>query len=224
MTQVFRIAYDNQPAVIFFDDFDATFGEEARKGRNTTNASLQGLIKTLLTDLANKSCRVVLIAATNNVWDFSQSMKSHFVSLEIGLLDRKELEEMFRFHISGVHNDIKAEEWAYLADIAFRKGFTGRDIATTKYTVYAALDEAAEEFKFCRWVSLHTIYLFVTNWHQTQVRDFVSWVQCGPNDPGAKLRADTDCEALDIVHRPAVLNDILDAMAEVEVDHETSKA
>lgn len=119
-------------------------------------------------------CHIRVLSKTET--HISRPLPSLYQDFKVGLPNRKKLEEIFKFHISWIHDNIKVGEWAYLADMMSRIGFTGWGVANTKFIVFSNLEEAAEDIQFCKSVSLYTAYTFDTNRHQRAVRGIDQWV------------------------------------------------
>ncbi|MDQ2796111.1 MAG: AAA family ATPase [Actinomycetota bacterium] len=124
---VFRLARDNAPCVLFLDEVDAL----GQKRSMTRNSGMRTAVNQLLTELdgaVTSNEGVFVIAATNQPWDVDPAMRRP------GRLDRTLLvlppdaearESIFRHHLR--HRPVEGIELRRLAKAT--EGYSGADIA-----------------------------------------------------------------------------------------------
>ena len=96
---LFESAKENQPTIIFIDEFDAI--ARARGGIDEFGDKVVNQILTLMTDIDNEGSDVYVIAATNNYKALDPAIKrsGRFGKhLEVGLPDAKGLKQIFDIH------------------------------------------------------------------------------------------------------------------------------
>lgn len=126
ISKLFEQARQNQPAIIFFDEFE-TLGRE----RSRTDVHTQNHISQLLSEMdgvGNKDSQILLLAATNVPWDIDPALRRHgrfgssiFVT-EPDLIARKEI---LQLNLSDKPID-ETVDTEFLANVT--EGFSGADI------------------------------------------------------------------------------------------------
>lgn len=127
ISKLFEQARENQPAIIFFDEFE-TLGRE----RSRTDVHTQNHISQLLSEMdgvGNKDSQILLLAATNVPWDIDPALRRHgrfgtsiFVH-EPDLLARKEIIKL-NLQDKPIDDSVDVEFLANVTD-----GFSGADIS-----------------------------------------------------------------------------------------------
>ena len=126
MAELFRMAREHQPSIIFFDEFE-TLGAD----RDEIAANERGVITQLLTEsdgLGTKGQQILLLAATNEPWaiDIALRREGRFgTTLFVPPPDREARKEIFKIHLRKrpLLRDIDAAE---LLDRT--EGFSGADV------------------------------------------------------------------------------------------------
>ena len=126
MAELFRMAREHQPSIIFFDEFE-TLGAD----RDEVAANERGVITQLLTEsdgLGTKGQQILLLAATNEPWaiDIALRREGRFgTTLFVPPPDREARKEIFKIHLRKrpLLRDIDAAE---LLDRT--EGFSGADV------------------------------------------------------------------------------------------------
>ena len=126
IAELFRAAREQQPSIIFFDEFE-TLGAE----RGETAANERGAIAQLLAEtdgMGAKGQQVLLLAATNEPWsvDLALQREGRFgATVFVPAPDSEARKEIFKIHLAGkpLSRDIRGEEL-----LAMTEGFSGADI------------------------------------------------------------------------------------------------
>lgn len=147
---LFNEAIDNQPSIVFIDEFDAV--ARTRTGRNEYGDNVVNQILTLMSDLEKSGDQVFIITATNNYEALDPAIKrpgrfGHH--LEVKLPDLEGTKHIINIHVGRkpLAKDVNLDE---IAEKMFAKKMSGADIAhvvTTAHTnaferlgIYAKMD------------------------------------------------------------------------------------
>lgn len=147
---LFNEAIDNQPSIIFIDEFDAV--ARTRSGRNEYGDNVVNQILTLMSDLEKSGDQVFVITATNNYQALDSAIKrpgrfGHH--LEVNLPDLEGTQQILNIH-AGKKPLSKEVDLEKIAEIMFSRKMSGAEIAhivTTAHTnaferlgIYAKMD------------------------------------------------------------------------------------
>ncbi|KAH7176074.1 P-loop containing nucleoside triphosphate hydrolase protein [Dactylonectria macrodidyma] len=127
--QLFRVARDKKPSIIFLDEIDAI----SRDGSATNSEHMRQIRTEFLfqvDDVANKNEGVLILAATNLPWDLDPPVRKRFRKrIHIPLPDQRSREELFKVHL-GEMAPMLVDNKQVLDALARRTGgYSGSDIA-----------------------------------------------------------------------------------------------
>lgn len=125
--ELFKMARNNQPSIIFIDEVDAlastregSENEAMRRVKTTFLSQIDGLY-------SNKGERLVIIAATNMPEDIDPAFRRRFEKrIYVPPPDMRTRKEIFRIHLKDIEvgEDVNLDKLAKLTE-----GYTGSDIA-----------------------------------------------------------------------------------------------
>ena len=126
IAELFRLAREHQPSIVFFDEFESLGAD-----RDETASNERGVITQLLTEsdgLGTKGQQILLLAATNEPWaiDVALRREGRFgTTLFVPPPDREARREIFKIHLRGrpLSKEIDARRLLLSTD-----GFSGADI------------------------------------------------------------------------------------------------
>ncbi len=126
IAQLFKEATENQPSIIFIDEIDSIILSR----KTDINEGTRRVIGQMLTEIdgfsADKSSKVIIIAATNRPWDLDDALLSRFQKkIYIPLPDQKSRERIFELNLKGAELDSITEE--SLGRMS--EGYSGREIS-----------------------------------------------------------------------------------------------
>lgn len=131
MRQLFKLAREKKPSIIFIDEIDALC---SNRDSGSANAEDTARIKTeflvQMDGLGNDNEGVFLLGATNLPWALDPAVRRRFQKrIHAPLPDEKARGELFKVHLGEMSASLGNTEWAY-RDLAMRtNGFSGSDIA-----------------------------------------------------------------------------------------------
>ncbi|KAI0461897.1 Vacuolar protein sorting-associated protein 4 [Komagataella kurtzmanii] len=125
--QLFNMARENKPSIIFIDEVDALCGP---RGENESDASRR--IKTELlvqmNGVGNDSDGVLVLGATNIPWQLDAAIRRRFEKrIYIALPEPEARVEMFKLNIGNTACELDNEDYRTLASIT--DGYSGHDVA-----------------------------------------------------------------------------------------------
>ncbi|MBS7250407.1 MAG: ATP-binding protein [Candidatus Freyarchaeota archaeon] len=125
--EVFRLAREAQPSIIFFDEVDAI----ARKRSTDEHDAVQRMKTILMQEMSGlnsqKEDLVIVIGATNIPWEIDAAFRRRFEKrIYIPLPDQPARREIFKIHTKGVELDstVNFDELAKISE-----GYSGADIS-----------------------------------------------------------------------------------------------
>jgi len=140
--EMFDVALDNQPCIVFFDEIDAIASK--RTGGPKQNQSQRQMVSELLRQLTRiQGERVVVIGATNileEVDDAVKRRKRFDMLFEVPLPDTEARKEIAKVHLRDSPHDKDAIDWERFAELT--QGYAAGDVETV---VNHAAMKAAEE-------------------------------------------------------------------------------
>ena len=134
---LFNEAIENQPSIIFIDEFDAV--ARTRTGRNEYGDNVVNQLLTLMSDLEKDGDDVFIIAATNNYEALDPAIRrpgrfGHH--LEVKAPDLDGVRQILKIH-TDKRPIIESLDKEALAQKMFAKGYTGAEIAHIINTAHA---------------------------------------------------------------------------------------
>jgi len=135
--QLFKLAREKKPAIIFIDEIDALCGHSgmgADGGEHTVRMKTEFLVQ--LDGVGNDNKGVLVLAATNLPWALDPALRRRFQKrIYIPLPNEPARRQLFKIHSGELGNDFSHFDIARLAQAT--EGFSGSDIANV---VQAALN------------------------------------------------------------------------------------
>lgn len=135
--RTFADAKENQPSIIFIDEFDAVVKERGKESSSNNGDKVVNQILSLMSDLEKSNDNVFVIATTNKIDTIDSAIKrsGRFGKhIEIPVPDKNGLKAIFGIHTRGKNVDSNFNLDSYLDKFSKRQ-FTGADI---KYVVNEA--------------------------------------------------------------------------------------
>ncbi|MHA1144491.1 MAG: AAA family ATPase [Candidatus Helarchaeota archaeon] len=126
--ELFNLARQNSPALIFMDEIDSL---TTSRGGSGSEGGGERRIKTQLLQeidgMKSEGQQIVMLGATNTPWEIDAAMRRRFEKrIYIGLPEFEARKVLFQLHTKGVDLDeaVNFEELAFITD-----GYSGSDIA-----------------------------------------------------------------------------------------------
>ena len=152
--KLFKAAKENQPTVIFVDEFDAV--ARKRNGQDIHGDKVVNQILTLMTDVENENLKVFVIAATNKLETLDDAIirSGRFGEyIEIAEPDRESLDKIYDVHARNKNIDENFDRTVFL-DKCHQKKMTGADIA---FIINKAEDMSWERCGIYEKMEAHTL-------------------------------------------------------------------
>ncbi|KAI0075911.1 AAA-domain-containing protein [Panus rudis PR-1116 ss-1] len=194
--QLFQMARENKPAIIFIDEVDSLAGT-----RNESESEGSRRIKTeflvQMQGVGHDDTGVLVIGATNIPWQLDQAIKRRFEKrIYIPLPGMEARRRMFQLHVGDTPCQLKPQDYRMLAEKT--EGFSGSDISIV---VKDALMQPVRKV------------ISATHFKQVEGDDGkVRWTPCSPGDPAAVEKAWTDIESDELLEPPLRLADFLKSL------------
>ncbi|CEL07456.1 P-loop containing nucleoside triphosphate hydrolase protein [Aspergillus pseudodeflectus] len=193
--QLFNMARENKPAIIFIDEVDALCGA---RGENDSEASRR--IKTELLvqmdGVGNDSKGVLILGATNIPWQLDAAIRRRFQRrVHISLPDINARLKMFMLAVGSTPCLMTQADYRTLAEMS--EGYSGSDISIA---VQDALMQPIRK------IQTATHYKKVTHEGQEKL------TPCSPGDSGALEMRWEEVEADQLLEPPLVLKDFIKAI------------
>lgn len=128
--ELFANAIENQPSIIFIDEFDSVVKERGRGANSGNSDKVVNQILSLMSDLEKSNDNVFVIATTNKPETIDSAIKrsGRFgKQIEIPLPDRNGLDAILEIHTRGKQLDSDIDRGSLLDSFVSRQ-FTGADI------------------------------------------------------------------------------------------------
>ncbi|KAF4562451.1 AAA ATPase family protein [Pleurotus pulmonarius] len=199
--QLFEMARENKPAIIFVDEVDSLTGT-----RNESESEGSRRIKTeflvQMNGVGHDDTGVLVLGATNIPWQLDNAIKRRFEKrIYIPLPGPEARRRMFELHVGSTPCELTKEEYRILGDKT--EGYSGSDISVV---VRDALMQpvrkviSATHFKRIPW---------------PDAPETIKWTPCSPGDPDAVEKSWTDVASDELVEPPLRLPDFLKSLASV---------
>lgn len=179
--QLFAMARENKPSIIFIDELDALCGPRG-EGESEASRRIKTEMLVQMDGVGNDSTGVLVLGATNIPWQLDTAIRRRFQRrVHISLPDVAARTTMFKIAVGETPTSLKTEDYRELAKLA--EGYSGSDITIA---VQDALMQPVRKIQQA------------THFKEVE-KDGKSFVTpCSPGDPGAKEMGwdDVDSERL----------------------------
>jgi vacuolar protein-sorting-associated protein 4 len=128
VSQLFSMAREQSPSIIFIDEIDALCGARGEGGESEASRRIKTEILVQMQGVgSNDGNRVLVLAATNTPYQLDQAVRRRFDKrIYIPLPDASARAHMFKVHVGETPNDLTEAEYQSLG--AQTEGFSGSDI------------------------------------------------------------------------------------------------
>ncbi|KIY43103.1 AAA-domain-containing protein [Fistulina hepatica ATCC 64428] len=204
--QLFTLARESKPAIIFIDEIDSLAGT-----RNEAESEGSRRIKTeflvQMNGVGHDDTGVLVLGATNIPWALDNAIKRRFEKrIYIPLPGVDARRRMFQLHVGDTPCQLTPQDYRTLAEKT--DGYSGSDIAIV---VQDALMQPVRK------VIGATHFKCVTVEEETDEGTTTrqKWTPCSPGDPDAVERTWSDVESDDLLEPPLRLADFLKSLSSV---------
>ncbi|KAJ7596280.1 P-loop containing nucleoside triphosphate hydrolase protein [Mycena floridula] len=196
--QLFELARESKPAIIFIDEIDSLAGT-----RNESESEGSRRIKTeflvQMNGVGHDDTGVLVLGATNIPWQLDNAIKRRFEKrIYIPLPGADARRRMFEIHIGTTPCQLTQKDLRTLADNT--DGYSGSDIAIV---VRDALMQPVRKV------------ISATHFKQVSDADVMKWTPCSPGDPEATEKSWSDIESDELLEPPLKIADFMKSLSSV---------
>ena len=176
VSQLFNMAREQAPSIIFIDEIDALCGARGENGESEASRRIKTEILVQMQGVGSSSGKVLVLAATNTPYSLDQAVRRRFDKrIYIPLPDESARAHIFRVHVGETPNDLTDEDYQSLG--AATEGFSGSDIDhVVKDVLYEPVRKVQEATHF---VTISS----PINGQPAEEPEY--YMPCSPGEPGA---------------------------------------
>ena len=194
--QLFAMARENKPSIIFIDEVDALTGQRG-EGESEASRRIKTELLVQMNGVGNDSSGVLVLGATNIPWQLDSAIRRRFERrIYIPLPDLASRTKMFELNVGDTPCKLTKEDYRSLGEMT--DGYSGSDIAVV---VKDALMEPVRKIQ----MATH----FKNSSDDPDVRKLTP---CSPGDPEAIEMSWTDIDADELQEPDLTVKDFLKAI------------
>ena len=194
--QLFHMARENKPSIIFIDEVDALCGPRG-EGESEASRRIKTELLVQMDGVGRDSKGVLILGATNIPWQLDAAIRRRFQRrVHISLPDLAGRMKMFEMSVGNTPCDLKAEDLRTLGKLS--EGYSGSDISIA---VQDALMQPVRK------IQTATHYKRVVDGEGKE-----KLTPCSPGDQGAMEMSWTEVESDQLLEPPLVLKDFVKAV------------
>lgn len=187
--QLFTMARENSPSIIFIDEIDALCGPRG-EGESEASRRIKTELLVQMNGVGHDATGVLVLGATNIPWQLDSAIRRRFEKrIYIALPEKSSRMDMFRINIGTTPCAVGPTDFMKLAEMT--DGYSGSDIAVV---VRDALMQPIRKIQQAT--------------HFKQVEDD-KWTPCSPGDTGAKEMNWMDLEGDQLKEPELTLKDFI---------------
>ncbi|KAJ5551139.1 hypothetical protein N7535_000918 [Penicillium sp. DV-2018c] len=193
--QLFNMARENKPAIIFIDEVDALCGPRG-EGESEASRRIKTELLVQMDGVGKDSKGVLILGATNIPWQLDAAIRRRFQRrVHISLPDINARAKMFMLAVGSTPCQMTQADYRQLAELS--EGYSGSDITIA---VQDALMQPIRKIQGA------------THYKKVLVEDAEKLTPCSPGDAGAIEMSWLDIEADQLLEPPLLLKDFIKAV------------
>ncbi|CAP81233.1 Vacuolar protein sorting-associated protein 4 [Penicillium rubens] len=193
--QLFNMARENKPAIIFIDEVDALCGPRG-EGESEASRRIKTELLVQMDGVGKDSKGVLILGATNIPWQLDAAIRRRFQRrVHISLPDVNARMKMFMLAVGSTPCHMTQTDYRQLADLS--EGYSGSDISIC---VQDALMQPIRKIQGA------------THYKKVLDEGVEKLTPCSPGDPGAMEMTWLDVDAEKLLEPPLVLKDFIKAV------------
>lgn len=197
--QLFAMARENKPSIIFIDEVDALCGTRG-DGESEASRRIKTEMLVQMDGVGHDSSGVLVLGATNIPWQLDSAIRRRFQRrVHIAVPDLAGRIKMFQLSVGNTPCDLKPEDFRTLGSMT--EGYTGSDI---NIAVQDALMQPVRKIQTA------------THYKPVMVDGQRKLTPCSPGDEGAIEMTWTDVESDELLEPPLTLKDFIKAVRNVK--------
>ncbi|KAF8341721.1 P-loop containing nucleoside triphosphate hydrolase protein [Amanita rubescens] len=184
--QLFELARESKPAIIFIDEIDSLAGtRNESESEGTRRIKTEFLVQ--MNGVGHDDTGVLVLGATNIPWMLDNAIKRRFEKrIYIPLPGPDARRQMFQLHVGTTPNEVAPKEYRHLAEKT--DGYSG--------------------LRYC-----YCVRKVISATHFKKVGD--KWTPCSPGDAAGVEKSWSDIESDELQEPPLKLNDFLKSLESV---------
>ncbi|KAJ6020655.1 vacuolar protein sorting-associated protein 4 [Penicillium herquei] len=193
--QLFNMARENKPAIIFIDEVDALCGPRG-EGESEASRRIKTELLVQMDGVGKDSKGVLILGATNIPWQLDAAIRRRFQRrVHISLPDLNARMKMFMLAVGSTPCQMTQADYRTLADMS--EGYSGSDISIA---VQDALMQPIRKIQTA------------THYKKVVVDGAEKLTPCSPGDAGATEMSWLDVDAEQLLEPPLILKDFIKAV------------
>ncbi|KAI1976895.1 Vacuolar protein sorting-associated protein 4 [Ophidiomyces ophidiicola] len=193
--QLFNMARENRPAIIFIDEIDALCGTRG-EGESEASRRIKTELLIQMDGVGNDTKGVLILGATNIPWQLDMAIRRRFQRrVHISLPDTAARMKMFMLNVGSTPCEVTQAGYQTLADMT--EGYSGSDISIA---VQDALMQPVRKIQSA------------THYKKVLVDDQEKLTPCSPGDNGAVEMSWVDVDGDKLLEPPLTLKDFVKAI------------
>ncbi|KAI8812709.1 P-loop containing nucleoside triphosphate hydrolase protein [Cladochytrium replicatum] len=199
---LFQLARENKPAIIFIDEVDSLCGSRG-EGESEASKRIKTEFLVQMQGVGHDMTGVLVLGATNIPWQLDNAIRRRFEKrIYIPLPDVNARMKMFQLNVGNTPCKLTMRDYRALADRT--EGFSGSDIAVI---VRDALMEPVRKVQ----MATHFKKVMAPARDTGDVREHLT--PCSPGDPGAIEKSWMEVEAHELVEPELGVSDFVKALS-----------
>ncbi|KAG9892624.1 suppressor protein of bem1/bed5 double mutants, partial [Aureobasidium melanogenum] len=193
--QLFGMARENKPSIIFIDEIDALCGPRG-EGESEASRRIKTELLVQMDGVGRDSKGVLILGATNIPWQLDSAIRRRFQRrVHISLPDLPARTRMFELAVGSTPCEMKPEDYRTLAQLS--EGYSGSDISIA---VQDALMQPVRKIQTA------------THYKKVMVDGQEKLTPCSPGDQGAMEMTWMDVETDQLLEPPLMVKDFIKAI------------
>nr|KMM64561.1 suppressor protein of bem1/bed5 double mutant [Coccidioides posadasii RMSCC 3488] len=193
--QLFNMARENKPAIIFIDEIDALCGPRG-EGESEASRRIKTELLVQMDGVGNDTKGVLILGATNIPWQLDMAIRRRFQRrVHISLPDTAARMKMFMLNVGSTPCKLTQADYRALAEMT--EGYSGSDISIA---VQDALMQPVRKIQSA------------THYKKVLLDDQEKLTPCSPGDHGAIEMSWVDVDADKLLEPPLLLRDFVKAV------------
>lgn len=204
MKQLFTMARENKPSIIFIDEVDALCGPRG-EGESEASRRIKTELLVQMDGVGNDSKGVLILGATNIPWQLDAAIRRRFQRrVHISLPDMAGRMKMFELAVGSTPCDLKPNDFKVLGQLS--EGYSGSDISIA---VQDALMQPVRKIQTATHYKAVSVTVEDEDGKKTEVEKLTP---CSPGDKGAREMSWTEVDSEKLLEPPLVLKDFVKAV------------
>lgn len=197
--QLFAMARENKPSIIFIDEVDALCGTRG-EGESEASRRIKTEMLVQMDGVGHDSSGVLVLGATNIPWQLDSAIRRRFQRrVHIAVPDLAGRIKMFQLSVGNTPCDLRPEDYRNLGTIT--EGYTGSDI---NIAVQDALMQPVRKIQTA------------THYKPVVVDGKRKLTPCSPGDHGAMEMTWTEVDSEELLEPPLTIRDFMKAVKNVK--------